>query len=673
MKPWILLAALAFLAPGKSYATSKGKPALDAQLYQLIEIEDQRNGRHPFLLEALKSQNPELKARALLALGRIGEPDAVVLVQPYLASPETNVRRHAAFALGLIKQAASLKPLQESLARETDPAVRAELYAALGRLQIPEVLPVLEAALQQEKHPMAQSGLGMGFCFLFLAADAKTWNVSPETLSLLMSHMKSAAPLGISAAWALARYQGELSQLPEQPLIAAISAAREPEARAIALKALARHKTESSARVLTQLLQEGESHNIRIEAAQGLSGQEPQEFMIKALLAAAAEDMTIVRAAALNTLATFQNLSGTVPQTLQTMTKNQPSPWLQGKAYLALAAQLPAPQKRTLILEGLKHPDVYVQREMITLLPQLGAEGLKILADKANDPSILISGAAMQALRELSKDDMNDSLKAVMLKQLARHDPVISSLVMDAAGKFGWKDALPQLIKAAEENWALADYAVQENFMGALAEFQDPATLPLVEKQLQHPVRNVVIKAAEAWQKITGKPLQKPLPHNNRVEEGTPSLASIRNALDSEIVLDTAKGRIRLVMLKDAPVTATKVVQWAQKGFYDGLNFHRVVPHWVVQGGDPRGDGEGGDGLIRDEVSMSPHLPYTVGIATAGKDTGSTQMFFNLGNNTRLDGAYTVFAQVIDGRDVVDRLELGDKIIKATVQPFRGI
>jgi cyclophilin family peptidyl-prolyl cis-trans isomerase len=77
--------------------------------------------------------------------------------------------------------------------------------------------------------------------------------------------------------------------------------------------------------------------------------------------------------------------------------------------------------------------------------------------------------------------------------------------------------------------------------------------------------------------------------------------------------------------------------------------------------------------MIRDEVSMAPHAPYSVGIATSGKDTGSTQMFFNLGDNTRLDGAYTVFAQVIDGRDVVDRLELGDRIIKATVQPFRGL
>lgn len=672
MKSWILLSALAFLAPGKSYATSKGKATLNADLYRLIEIEDHRDGRHPFLKEALAGNNPELVARALLTLGRIGEPETAATVAPYLQSPVSTIRKQAAFALGLIKQAESLRALHDALSQEKDANVRAQLYTAMGRLQIPAALPILEAALPQEKHPEAQSGLAMGFCFLFLAADAASWNVSEATVSTLISQMKAQAPLGISAAWALARYKGDENRLPEKELTAAIAEAREPEAKAIALKALARHKNESTAQFLVSILQKGESHNMRVEAASGLAGQKPQDSLVKTLLEAASKDVSIVRAAALTTLASFQNLDAAAQKTLDDMTRTQASPWLQGQAYLALAPQLSLDQRRDLILKGLRHPDVYVQRSIIPLLPQLGAEGLKILAGKAADPSILIAGAAVAALRDLDKEQMNEELKEVLLKQLSRHDAVISSTVIDAAGKFGWQDALPLLIKTAEEKWDLADFSVAESLLGALLNFNDPATLPLIEKHLQHPVRNVVVKAAEAWQKVSGKTLEKALPANSRVDEPTPSLASIQKAMDAEVVMETSKGRIRIIMLKDAPITATKIVQWAQNGFYDGLNFHRVVPHWVVQGGDPRGDGEGGDGMIRDEVSMTPHLPYTVGIATAGKDTGSTQMFFNLGNNTRLDGAYTVFAQVIDGRDVVDRLELVDKIIKATVQPFRG-
>jgi cyclophilin family peptidyl-prolyl cis-trans isomerase/HEAT repeat protein len=620
----------------------------------------------------LNSKNPQLIARALLTLGRIGEPEAAATVAPYLQNPDTHIRLNAAFALGLIKQPGSLKVLQDAVPMEQDPEVRAQIYRALGRLQIPAALFSLETALQQEKHPDAQAGLSMGFCYLLLAADAASWPVKASTLSTLTVQFKSPSPLGVSAAWALARYQGDLSLLPEKELTAAIASAPDAEAKAIALKALARYKTASTARFLVNILQNGETHNMRVEAASGLARQEPQDSIVKALLAAASKDMAMVRAASLMTLATFHNLDASAQKILEEMTRTQPSSWLQGKAYLALAPQLAPDKRRVLILKGLEHPDFYVQRETIALLPQLGNEGLKILARKAADPSILIAGAALGVLRDLDKEQMNDELKKVMLQQLARHDAVITSSVIDAAGRMGWKDALPQLMKAAAESWSLEDFSVQENLMGTLAAFQDPTTLPVIEKNLQHPVRNVVVKAAEAWQNVSGKTLESALPTNTRVDEATPPLARIQKALDSEVILETEKGSVHMVMLPDAPLTATKIAQWVEQGFYNGLNFHRAVPHWVVQGGDPRGDGEGGEGLIRDEVSMTPHAPYTVGIATAGKDTGSTQMFFNLGNNTRLDGSYTVFAQVIEGHDVVDRLELGDRILKARVQPLQG-
>jgi cyclophilin family peptidyl-prolyl cis-trans isomerase len=425
---------------------------------------------------------------------------------------------------------------------------------------------------------------------------------------------------------------------------------------------------------LVQLLKNGETTNVRVEAAAGLVGQPEHAETVNALLDAAGQDkQAMVRAAALTALTAAKSSDPKVKASLKAMTQSQPSPWLQGKAYLAWAAQLQGDELSAAVLAGLQHKDPYVQREIIAILPTLGAKGLDILAEKAANPSILIAGAAVSTIHDLDKEKMNDNLKSVLLKQLSRHDSVLTSSVIDAAGKFGWADTLPQLLQAAGGNWKLGDYPVQENLMATLAVFADPSTLPVIEKNLQHPVRNVVVKAAEAWQKVTGKPLEKPIPINNKVADLTPALTEINEALSSEIILETSKGRIRIFMLDDAPLTATKVIRWARQGFYNGLNFHRVVPHWVVQGGDPRGDGEGGDGLIRDEVSMTPHLPYTLGIATSGKDTGSTQMFFNLGNNTRLDGSYTVFAQVMEGRDVVDRLEIGDKIIKATVLPIRGM
>jgi cyclophilin family peptidyl-prolyl cis-trans isomerase len=108
----------------------------------------------------------------------------------------------------------------------------------------------------------------------------------------------------------------------------------------------------------------------------------------------------------------------------------------------------------------------------------------------------------------------------------------------------------------------------------------------------------------------------------------------------------------------------------ARKGFYDGLTFHRVIPNFVSQGGDPRGDGWGGPGfLMRDEVSMVSHAAGTVGIATSGKDTGGSQFFVNETHNFHLNGVYTVFARVTRGLSVVRKLTEGDIILHAKVVP----
>jgi cyclophilin family peptidyl-prolyl cis-trans isomerase len=119
-------------------------------------------------------------------------------------------------------------------------------------------------------------------------------------------------------------------------------------------------------------------------------------------------------------------------------------------------------------------------------------------------------------------------------------------------------------------------------------------------------------------------------------------------------------------MLPEAPVTAFNFVKLVRNGFYKNKTFHRIVPNFVVQGGDPRGDGYGGPGfLIRDEVSRRKHERGTVGIATAGKDTGGSQFFINLAPNLHLNGKYTLFAEITQGMAVADKLEAGDKILSA--------
>ncbi|MCP3674364.1 MAG: hypothetical protein GY829_07820, partial [Gammaproteobacteria bacterium] len=129
----------------------------------------------------------------------------------------------------------------------------------------------------------------------------------------------------------------------------------------------------------------------------------------------------------------------------------------------------------------------------------------------------------------------------------------------------------------------------------------------------------------------------------------------------------TSKGAITIQLLTSTPYTSTNFYQLAKSGYYDGLSFHRVIANFVVQGGDPEGTGQGGSGYsVREELYPIEHKRGTIGIATSGKDTGGGQFFFNNSDNIHLNNHYTVFARVTNGLNLIDTIEVGDKIVSIT-------
>ncbi len=129
------------------------------------------------------------------------------------------------------------------------------------------------------------------------------------------------------------------------------------------------------------------------------------------------------------------------------------------------------------------------------------------------------------------------------------------------------------------------------------------------------------------------------------------------------------RGAIRMLLDLDvAPENAANVVALVKRGYYAGLDWHRVEPNFVIQGGDPRFDGWGDPGYrVLDEVSMLPHTRGAVGISRMAKDTGDSQLYITHVPTPHLDGRYTVIGYVIDGLDVLDRIEPGDRILGARV------
>jgi cyclophilin family peptidyl-prolyl cis-trans isomerase len=120
---------------------------------------------------------------------------------------------------------------------------------------------------------------------------------------------------------------------------------------------------------------------------------------------------------------------------------------------------------------------------------------------------------------------------------------------------------------------------------------------------------------------------------------------------------------------REAPMTVESFAALARKGYFDGTTIHRVVPDFVVQAGDPRGDGTGGPGYaLRDELSSLPYLRGRVGMALSGPDTGGSQWFVTLSRQPHLDGGYTVFGEVASGMEVVDRIEQNDRILSVSIR-----
>ena len=151
-----------------------------------------------------------------------------------------------------------------------------------------------------------------------------------------------------------------------------------------------------------------------------------------------------------------------------------------------------------------------------------------------------------------------------------------------------------------------------------------------------------------------------------------PDLTADANGLShATVVMNTTKGMIKFKFYpNDAPKTVHRMIELINKGFYNGLNFHRVVPGFVVQGGDPQGNGTGGSGQKLDaEFNNRRHIEGAVAMARAADpNSADSQFYITLGTHPHLDHNYTVFGQVTEGMDVAKKLQMGDTMTTVVVE-----
>jgi cyclophilin family peptidyl-prolyl cis-trans isomerase len=211
------------------------------------------------------------------------------------------------------------------------------------------------------------------------------------------------------------------------------------------------------------------------------------------------------------------------------------------------------------------------------------------------------------------------------------------------------------------------DVEAMVEIVNTLGDYNDKETLLFLEKCLKNEDRTVVLAAVNALKKISNENYDRYIPPNSKITYSDYDWQYLEKISSNPFInIETEKGIIKIRLFPEqSPFTVMSTCKLIDKKFYNNLVFHRVIPNFVIQGGDPRGDGWGGPGYsIRTEISYLTYKEGMVGVASAGKDTEGCQFFITHSPQPHLDGRYTIFGEVVEGMNVVDKIQEGDKIIK---------
>jgi len=306
-----------------------------------------------------------------------------------------------------------------------------------------------------------------------------------------------------------------------------------------------------------------------------------------------------------------------------------------------------------------------VRAAVVSLLPALGppraAPRLAAMLG-GQDPAVVAAAIeAMAGMPEKPKD-----LAATLERLLASGDVIVRAAAASALGELKPAEGAAALAAAYRAGAADELYQARAAAIAALAKYGTAAATPALNEALGDKDWAVRLRAAALLRELdpaTDAP-SRIRPAQGRPVEAYAAPALVAPQVSPHVFLDTDKGTIEVELaVLEAPLTAGNFMALARSGYFSGMAVHRVVPDFVVQAGDRRGDGEGGPGYtIRDEINTLPYLRGTVGMALDGADTGGSQFFITHSPQPHLDGKYTVFGRVAAGMDVVDRLQQGDVI-----------
>jgi cyclophilin family peptidyl-prolyl cis-trans isomerase/HEAT repeat protein len=617
------------------------------------------------LLRLLTDEEARTRRRAALAIGRVGLADGIPGLQQALGDPEFEVRQMAAFALGLIGDPSARPALLNAL-KDSEPTVQGRAAEALGTIGDKTDAPAVAA--------MVKAFIQVG-ALTNVASDDLAWPLAPPTeatrLGLyalvrlgsyddLASTLRDANGAPVSTWWPVAYALGRSGDARAVPALMALLPTPGRFTAAFAARGLGALKAQNAAAALRDIVDKRQRDPaVVIEAVRALAAMRDaaSRSRFEKILAEGEADPTL-RLEAANALGALRSQES-IDFIIDLMSDSAPG--IRAAAMRALAA-IDAETFLT-TLSGID-PDRdwtvrVAQAEALATLP--GSQGEARLVAMLQDRDQRVAPAVLRALMTAKAANA----QTILTDHLKADDFVVRATAANGLLELKATGAARALYDAYQATTGDSTYVARAAILTALNTL-DPATArPMLQQALQDKDWALRVKAATLLhdQGVTDTAAaMRPAPVRSTDDATRQSLLAPPFSPHAFIQLDRGTIEIELA-ISEAPMTVANFIDLALKGFFNGIAVHRVVPDFVIQDGDPRGDGEGGPGYtIRDELNEQPYLRGTVGMALDWKDTGGSQWFITHSPQPHLDARYTVFGHVVNGMEIVDRIQPWDVV-----------
>ncbi|TVR65744.1 MAG: hypothetical protein EA422_03450 [Gemmatimonadales bacterium] len=653
---------------------------------ELMTVVDAQLLRDPGPLRAgLDSDRPEVRARAALALGSVQDGDAVADLQRRLHDPDPLVRSMAAFALGQVSLPDGGRGLMAALESETDPAVRLRILEALGKraargqadalvtweasdeeeeaarilalsrmgvagVYAPGLVDEVLAALEHPSGPVRKAGAYL----MGRSTTPEGWAGERDRVRQALDALDRSDPAAIQLLLGI----GQLRDWADVPrLLGWLGHGRDWRIRVAAARALGNPthlEAEGVRSALFHAVSRDPSSHVAVAAAQalaeGISLPDPVRSQVEEELRRG----PVERWRAHLPLVSFWLGEAGVPVVLEWARRVTDGDEHAGVRAVGLLGSVPGPEATAFLFEALDHPG---ERVRARALSELGERWQIVALEEGTMRRILQallagleSGSSVEAIQAA------DALSSSVYSGMGAGEAILEASVARLGDEGPDR---PAVVTAVTELLAALGLSRGLEALQAMEEDEDPR------------VRAAVGFAVE---RLTG---ERPAGTNPPGPDSTVDWAALEALGDSprlRLRTDTGEVVIRLLP-SQAPLTVQTLVGLAESGRFAGVPFHRVIPGFVAQGGDPvRGDGSGFPGFsIRSEFTTVPFQRGVVGMASSGKDTEGSQFFLTHGRHPHLDGTYTALGWVEEGLEVMDGIVEGHFIREASVLPdLRG-